>query len=208
MSSGEGSKDTADSSPPKRACVEDVAGTVTLILSDGKMVLPRKIALKAALIHATVGESVPAEDGDGSGSEDEDETVEVPLPTVTMAVMKTVVSFLKHHATKPYTPVPKPLPSKNMEDLVKDKFDLALVTKPDEEDIRVFLARTSQLLSTAEYLGIAPLIQLCMVPFAVRLKGVQQSQALENFGLPADTPFTKEDEEQILRDYPWIQTDM
>jgi hypothetical protein len=209
MSSGGGTKDDSDNSPTKRTCV-DTSGTVTLILGDGKLQLDRSLAVKSSLINTAMGQGAVGDvDGDdGSGDEAENEVIEVPLPTVDTKTMQTMIDFLEHHATNPYTQVLKPLPSKNMGDLVKDKFDLALVTKPEEEDIRAFTHRMSHLLSVAEYIGIEPLIKLCMLPFAVRLKGVQQAQALENFGIDPATPFTKEAEEQILRDYPWLQTDM
>ena len=199
----------ADSSPAKRPCVVPTRALV-LTLKDGQLELAGRVAAQSGMLKEILNGSNSEECEYGSDSEDDEspEPVVVPLPTVTMATMKTIVAFLEHHTSHPYTPVPKPLPSKIITDIVKDEFDLELVSKADDEDLKAFIDRLCTLMSSAEYLDIPPLVKLCMVPFAVRLKGVDRAQALANFGLDPNKEFTKEDEEEILTNYPWLKTEM
>jgi len=209
MSSGGGSAISNTTVPAKKMRLE-TAGNVVLILKDGETLTTHTdIIMKSDVLANAVGAKQNEEDvGSGSEEEDEDSRIEIPLPTVTKAVMEKIVAYLDHHRVAPFTEVPKPLHSKNINDIVADEFDRKMIQQPKDQEIQDFLKDICDLLSAAEYLSIPSLIVLCMVPFAVRIKGAGPEKIMENLGLDPQKKLTEEEEERIRAKYPWLETEL
>lgn len=177
---------------------------LTLVLKDGRMTVDYDLMTSSKVIKVLLGQDDDGSGSDGSDSEDEDTTrdIEVPLRTIDLETMKIVVDYLEYHRTREFTPVPCPLPSNQVDEMVKDAYDKALITKADKEDQSAYVSRMAGLANAGEFLDIEPFTQLFQMALAVLLKGVTQEQAFVNFGLPPDTKITPEMKADIEKRYP------
>ena len=89
-----------------------------------------------------------------------------------------------------------PLPSKNPAEFIKDKKELAFIEKFNENDL-------IDLISATNFMHVPALFELCCAMIAAELKGRDFNQMKKKYGLD-DVEYTPADEEEILRQFPWI----
>ena len=177
---------------------------VTLVSSDGQeFKLPEKVASLSGLVKSTLGgiqNDGGADDDDegASGDEDDgnDESLVIPLGNISGDHLADVVKFMEFHAKNPMPEIEKPIVSeeKFVEGL-GDDFYLDF-TKRNQEYI-------FEMISAANFMDVAPLLDLMCASVAALLKGKTPEQIKETFGIDGD--FTPEEEEQVAKENPWLE---
>mmetsp|Transcript_6804 Transcript_6804/g.13629 ORF Transcript_6804/g.13629 Transcript_6804/m.13629 type:complete len:176 (-) Transcript_6804:645-1172(-) len=149
-----------------------------LISADGKEFLVRQsIAKQSVLIREMVEE---CEKGD---------IPDVPLPNVKGDVLKLVVEFCVHNAKDPMPDFEKPLISDVLAEFVPQWYREFI----DRDRAEVF-----EIISCANYLDIAPLLDLACAKIAVELKRMTEKDRIETFGPPENlTP----EQDALVREF-------
>ena len=131
------------------------------------------------------------EDLDGDYSEP------VPLPGVSSRYLKIIIQFCEmHNFKKAQTDLVFPLPSKNPSEFIKDAREVEFILKFSEDEL-------IELISATNFMHVPALFELCCAMIASDLKGKDFNQMKKKYGLD-DVEFTPVDEEEILRQFPWI----
>ena len=176
---------------------------VTLVSSDGQeFKLPEKIASLSGLVKSTIGGTKndgEADDDEGvSGDEDEgnDENLVIPLGNVSGDHLADVVKFMEFYVKNPMPEIEKPIISaeKFVEGLGDDFY--RDFTKRNQEYI-------FDMISAANFMDVAPLLDLMCASIAALLKGKTPEQIKETFGIDAD--FTPEEEAKVAEENPWLE---
>ena len=177
---------------------------VTLVSSDSQeFKLPEKIASLSGLVKSTLGGTKNdggADDDDegASGGEDDgnDESLVIPLGNISGDHLADVVKFIEFHAKNPMPEIEKPITSaeKFVEDLGDDFY--RDFTKRNQEYI-------FEMISAANFMDVAPLLDLMCASVAALLKGKTPEQIKETFGIEGD--FTPEEEEKVEKENPWLE---
>ena len=91
------------------------------------------------------------------------------------------------------------MPSKNPVEFIEDEWERKFALRYDEEQLVDMIQATN-------YMNVPALFELCCAMVASMYKGRDFNEIKKNYGLE-DVEFTKDDEEEILRQYPWITKD-
>jgi len=175
---------------------------VILVSSDDyEFKLPEKVAYLSGLVKSTLGgtNNDDGDDDDGA-SEDEDdsngESPVIPLKNVSGDHLADVVKFMKFYATNPMPEIEKPIFSaeKFVENLGDDFY--RDFTNKDQDYI-------FDMVAAANFMDVAPLLDLMCASVAALLKGKTPEQIKETFGIEAD--FTPEEEEKVAKENPWLE---
>lgn len=207
----------------------NVAAThVAFQTSDGKRFLCKKTIFRRSsllvyqLLDALDGCGVVGEGADAaavSASAASLEVLELPLPAIDSEALSAVYSFVAHHYDATPSSSPSPSPSSYVPPTFRElekplRSDLSTLVDPwDWTFVSQTLLRgrpdgsngTSLLfsvLNASSFLSIPPLRELCSAAIANMLRGKSDEAIMALFGVSS---FTKEDEEDICRDYPWLQ---
>ena len=92
-----------------------------------------------------------------------------------------------------------PLPSKNPVEFIAHDGERKFIMAFSEEDLINLLLATN-------FMHVPALFELCCAMIASDLKGKDFNQMKKKYGLD-DVEFTPADEEEILRQFPWIQAE-
>ena len=152
--------------------------TVTFVTSDNQeFTLPRGVAEQSILVKQLT-------------DEDDDNEVEVSVPIqLTSSIISMILPYLHYHYEHPATPIPKPLPSKDMKD-VACEWDQKYLSDLNEDAL-------FQVVLAANYLHIPSLLDLTCAKVATMIKGKTPEQIRQTFNIEND--FTPE-EEHMLRE--------
>lgn len=150
--------------------------TVTFVTSDNKEItLPKEVAEQSILVKELTGD-------------DDNNTEAVPIQ-VTSSILNLILPYLQYHFEHAASPIPKPLPSKNINEVVCE-WDQQFLSKIDGDDLfKVILA--------ANYLHIPSLLDLTCAKVATMIKGKTPEEIRKNFNI--ENNFTAE-EEHMLRE--------
>jgi len=146
----------------------------------------RRVAEMSSLIKSMI-----ADDDDG------DDECDVPLPNVDAATLARVVAFLQHHVDAPMRPIPKPLKTPTLRDVVEDAWDADLVALPKKDVI--------DLASAANYLHIESLLDLACAQIATHILNKSPEEIRKEFGIVGD--FTAAEEKEIREQNKWLDSD-
>ena len=122
---------------------------------------------------------------------DYEDNTEVPLPDVNGKTLKRVVDYLTHYENSEPKPIPKPLKNSHIDEIL-DKWDYDFI-------IEVPLDDSIDLLNAANYMDIAPLLQLACCRIASEMIDRPVDEVRELFGITCD--MTKEEMEEMDK-YP------
>ena len=118
---------------------------------------------------------------------DYEDNTEVPLPDVNGKTLKRVVDYLTHYENSEPKPIPKPLKNSHIDEIL-DKWDYDFI-------IEVPLDDSIDLLNAANYMDIAPLLQLACCRIAREMIDRPVEEVRELFGITSD--MSKEEMEEI-----------
>ena len=122
---------------------------------------------------------------------DYEDKTEVPLPDVNGTTLGRIVEYLKHYENSEPKPIPKPLKNSHIDEIL-DEWDFNFVDNiPLDESI--------DLLNAANYMDIAPLLQLACCRIAREMIDRPVEEVRELFGITSD--MSNEEMEEIDK-YP------
>jgi hypothetical protein len=122
---------------------------------------------------------------------DYEDNTEVPLPDVNGTTLGRIVEYLKHYENSEPKPIPKPLKNSHIDEIL-DEWDFNFVDNiPLDESI--------DLLNAANYMDIAPLLQLACCRIAREMIDRPVEEVRELFGITSD--MSKEEMEEMDK-YP------
>ena len=122
---------------------------------------------------------------------DFEDNTEVPLPDVNGTTLGRIVEYLKHYENSEPKPIPKPLKNSHIDEIL-DEWDFNFVDNiPLDESI--------DLLNAANYMDIAPLLQLACCRIASEMIDRPVDEVRELFGITSD--MSKEEMEELDK-YP------
>lgn len=148
---------------------------ITIRTADNKQfIMDKSDALDIALIRSML--------------EENDDGEEIPLGIVEYDQLEKIVEFIHQCQTKPYkAPLPKPLPSNRLEDVIDNKWYIHFIDLPKKELLKLIRA--------ANYLNIERLFELASAKLGSEIKGMSIEELREYFEIVND--FTEEEEESI-----------
>ena len=124
----------------------------------------------------------------------------VPLPAVPSRYLTKIIAFCElHNFSKSQTDLVFPLPSKNPSEFISDERELQFISQFNEDEL-------IELLAASNFMHVPALFELCCAMIAAELKGKDFNQMKKKYGLE-NVNFTPADEEDILRQFPWIQAE-
>jgi S-phase kinase-associated protein 1 len=171
----------------------EARSSVVLKTSDGRRyACPREIVVGSLLIR-----EILEEDADAPHS------VELPLPAIDSKCLASVHEYLEHYSgVGRHRDIERPL-----------RADLSSIIEPwdwkyvcdtllqgrSERGVDHLIA----VMSAANYLQIPSLRDLCGAALANVVRNKSEEEILSLFGI--SEPFTREQEEQLCRDFPWLK---
>lgn len=133
-------------------------------------------------------ENVIANDPDGT----EDIPVNVPS-----GPLKAFLTYCEHYNyEKEKTTIVYPLVSSKPEDFITDEWERSFIQQFDQTTIL-------DLLEAANFLNCPALFELCCAMVAADFKAKEFEELKKEYGL-YDVEYTPEDEEEIMKEHPWI----
>ncbi|EEA07072.1 putative suppressor of kinetochore protein 1 [Cryptosporidium serpentis] len=123
------------------------------------------------------------------GSEDP-----IPLPNVRSDVLRKVIEYCKHHVNNPAKEIPKPLRSNSL---------THIVSPWDEEFVNIEQELLFELMLTANYMDIKPLLDLVCAKVATMIKGKKAEEIRQIFNIQND--FTPEEEAAVREENKWCE---
>jgi len=160
---------------------EDEAPTLKLSSQDGKsFTVPREVAMMSALVK-TMWEGDKKEKN-------------IPLINVKSAILEKVIEYMKFHHKNPAKEIEKPLKSSNMREVVSD-WDANFV-EVDQETL-------FELILSANYMDIKPLLDLSCAKVASMIKGKTPDEIRRRFNIVND--FSPEEEEAVRAENKWAE---
>lgn len=133
--------------------LDDEGGDLKLTSMDGKEFLLEK---KSAYISKLVKTSV----------ETDASATEVPIPSAKADILELVVEYMNHHKGEEPPVIEKPLRSKVMKDVCKDKWDADFIDKIGDNRQQLY-----DLILAANYMDIKSLLHLGCAKVASLIKG-------------------------------------
>lgn len=132
---------------------DDSLDDLILQSNDGaEFKIPREFALISKLVSASVYGEPAAK--------------KLPILRVTGDTLKLVVEYMQHHKSVEPNIIPKPLRSKNMQDVVDDPWDAQFIDRVGEDRHQLY-----DLVSAANYMDIDSLLHLGCAKVASIIKG-------------------------------------
>ena len=122
---------------------------------------------------------------------DYEDNTEVPLPDVNGKTLKRIVDYLIHYENSEPKAIPKPLKNSHIDEIL-DKWDYDFI-------IEVPLDDSIDLLNAANYMDIAPLLQLACCRIASEMIDRPVEEVRKIFGIESD--MTQEEMDEIDK-YP------
>lgn len=121
--------------------------------------------------------------------EDEDDgSEEIPLPLISAQTLNKVIEFVEYCKDNPFkSPLPKPLPSKDLADVLSDTWYATYIDLSKDEIL--------DLVQASNYLNIERLLELSTAKIGSFIKGMKVEELREYFDIEND--FTPEEEENI-----------
>lgn len=104
------------------------------------------------------------------------------------------MEYLKHHVNNPAPPIPTPLPKGDLQQVVSD-FDYEFVSSCSQTTL-------FEIMVTANYLEIPPLLELTQAYIASLMYGKTPQEVRHIFGIQDNT--TPEEEQEIYAKYGHI----
>jgi S-phase kinase-associated protein 1 len=183
--------DTADIIETKPA--EDVGGLdddgdddimITLITGDDDDKPEFKISKKAVtisgLINTLMGES---------------DDISFTIPGVTKIGLEKSIEFMNMHVKFPAKEVEKPLKSNKVEEVFQKEYqEFMNISEENQADL-------FEMITTANYLEIKPMLDMCCARVATMITGKPAEQIRETFGIVND--YTPEEEAEIAKENEW-----
>lgn len=126
--------------------------------------------------------------------QDYPENSEFPLNNVDGKTLKKVKEYLEHYADKEPTPIERPLKSVDFKQCV-DEWDYNYLGDDYDEIFALVLA--------SNYMDIKPLQELASAKIGSTIKNITTEAIRKDFEITGK--FTKEEEEQILRDKAYLE---
>ena len=109
-------------------------------------------------------------------SDDESDCESIPITLVKKKTLDYVLHFCSLHDKEKLKPIPKPLPSTNLVSFVQPKIFAEWICTLDSDE-------TSQLILSAEYLDIRPLLELACARIALFFKNKSPEEILKGFNV-------------------------
>ena len=179
--------------PDATVSIEEAEKIVILVTNDGKRFsCPRDVMCSCVLISELL------EDADDS------QVIELPLPSVDHVALSCVYEFLDHkyHHTGAQKELERPLRTelKSLLDGWQWKFiEDSLLQGKGEKNNQVLFS----VMNAANFLGIAPLVDLCGAAIANMIRNKSEQEILDLFDICE--PFTRQQEDELCRDFPWLR---
>jgi S-phase kinase-associated protein 1 len=114
----------------------------------------------------------------------------IELKYISSEVVEKIVDYLVHHSKVPPKDIPKPLPTPDLASHV-DAYDLKFVDVDQDTMFQTLLA--------ANFMDIAPLLNLMCAKVASLMKGKTPEEIRKTFNIRAD--YTPEEEEHVRKEY-------
>eukprot|EP00475_Leptophrys_vorax_P042992 TRINITY_DN813_c0_g1_i1.p1 TRINITY_DN813_c0_g1~~TRINITY_DN813_c0_g1_i1.p1 ORF type:complete len:208 (-),score=58.73 TRINITY_DN813_c0_g1_i1:53-604(-) len=147
--------------------------TIDLVSNDQKRItIPKSIASMASTVKDLI-------DNDSTAKE-------MCLQHVNGTTLEKIVEWMKYHSKVPPRAIPRPLKTSNMKETVGEW---------DAQYVDVEVELVFDVLLSANYLGIVPLLELCCAKIASMMLGKTPRQIRSAFNITAD--FTPEEEQEI-----------
>jgi S-phase kinase-associated protein 1 len=152
--------------------------TLTLISSDGvKILVDSKAAERSNLLKGLI--------------QDYSEDTEIPMHEVRGDVLKKVVEYLAHWVAGEPKEIPRPLPSSNLKEAT-DEWDADFIESVDLDTV-------FDIINTANYMDIKPLLDLSCAKVASIMKGKTAEEIRQIFNIECDLT------EEELKEYEEYQ---
>ena len=103
---------------------------------------------------------------------------DIPLPDIKYDILKKVVEYLAHYKEKEPQQIPKPLPSQDLKE-VTDEWDVNFINGMDLDSV-------FDLINAANYMDIAPLLDLACAKIASLMKGKSAAEIRVMFNIECD----------------------
>ena len=103
---------------------------------------------------------------------------DIPLPDIKYDILKKVVEYLAHYKEKEPQQIPKPLPSQDLKE-VTDEWDVNFINGMDLDSV-------FDLINAANYMDIAPLLDLACAKIASLMKGKSAAEIRAMFNIECD----------------------
>lgn len=118
----------------------------------------------------------------------------IPLQNVKSNILKKVIEYMQYHHKNPPKEIEKPLKSANMREVVND-WDAQFV-EVDQETL-------FELILSANYMDIKPLLDLTCAKVASMIKGKTPEEIRRRFNIVND--FTPDEEEAVRAENKWAE---
>ena len=127
--------------------------------------------------------------------ESDDETQEIPLPNVKASILGKVIEYCTHYITvEPMTPITTPLKSPKIEEVVQQWY---------ADFVKVDQTILFELVTSANFMDIKPLLDLTCFAVAVFIKGKSADEIRKIFNISND--FTPDEEAQVREENKWCE---
>ena len=103
---------------------------------------------------------------------------DIPLPDIKYDILKKLVEYLAHYKEKEPQQIPKPLPSQDLKE-VTDEWDVNFINGMDLDSV-------FDLINAANYMDIAPLLDLACAKIASLMKGKSAAEIRAMFNIECD----------------------
>uniref|UniRef100_A0A060T3R6 E3 ubiquitin ligase complex SCF subunit n=1 Tax=Blastobotrys adeninivorans TaxID=409370 RepID=A0A060T3R6_BLAAD len=162
---------------------EDSEPKVKLCSSDGvEFEVDKKVATKSMLIKNML---------DDLGDDDDNA---IPIPNVSSTVLKKVLEYCEYHKDDPM----------NIEEPVdRSKRSVENISEWDQKYLNVDQEMLFEIILSANYLDIRPLLEVGCKTVANMIKGKSPEEIRKTFNIQND--FTPEEEAQIRRENEWAE---
>jgi S-phase kinase-associated protein 1 len=145
--------------------------------------LPISVAKMSKLVETTIDD------------ENEDEVQEIPLPNVKSSILSKVIEYCTHYQTvEPMTPITTPLKSPKIEEVVQQWY---------ADFVKVDQAVLFELVTSANFMDIKPLLDLTCFAVAVLIKGKSADEIRTIFNISSD--YAPDEEVKAAEDTKWCE---
>eukprot|EP01064_Diplonema_japonicum_P024596 TRINITY_DN351_c0_g1_i1.p1 TRINITY_DN351_c0_g1~~TRINITY_DN351_c0_g1_i1.p1 ORF type:complete len:186 (+),score=49.19 TRINITY_DN351_c0_g1_i1:49-606(+) len=133
---------------------------------------------------------------------DEGCEIEMPLPEVDSETLQCIWEYLDQHKTADVEKLEKPLKD-DLKNLVNEADWTYITTTLLEDGDEKKHEKLFYTLKGANFMNIEPLRDLCCAAIANMLRGKNEQEILDLFGITE--PFTTEEEEKLYQEYEWLR---
>lgn len=145
--------------------------------------LPISVAKMSKLVETTIDD------------ENEDEIQEIPLPNVKSSILSRVIEYCTYYQNvEPMTPITTPLKSPKIEEVVQQWY---------ADFVKVDQAVLFELVTSANFMDIKPLLDLTCFAVAVLIKGKSADEIRTIFNISSD--YSPDEEAHVKEDNKWCE---